>query len=199
MLAKNSDEIKVIKALGYLFDPTKLLSRPSSSDGRELERMFKDLPAFRDLQCDFQLGRKELCTLISEQIDSDYVDVIYEKSEEVICEQTLADLMYLTENEVVLKLYRAEVFIRNTIVRKFHFNKVVALIAIRFVSNSSENGFLSLDSGLDLSPELLPHPLPVPPRDHSLFPILPPLSPSSKSFQGLFKDFLQFLQDKCIK
>nr|CAD7574685.1 unnamed protein product [Timema californicum] len=77
MLAKNSDEIKVIKALGYLFDPTKLLSRPSSSDGRELERMFKDLPAFRDLQCDFQLGHKELCTLISEQIDSDYVDVAY--------------------------------------------------------------------------------------------------------------------------
>nr|CAD7444367.1 unnamed protein product [Timema bartmani] len=61
---------------GYLFDPTKLLSRPSSSDGRELERMFKDLPAFRDLQCDFQLGHKELCTLISEQIDSDYVDVV---------------------------------------------------------------------------------------------------------------------------
>nr|CAD7440313.1 unnamed protein product [Timema bartmani] len=60
----------------YLFDPTKLLSRPSSSDGRELERMFKDLPAFRDLQCDFQLGHKELCTLISEQIDSDYVDVV---------------------------------------------------------------------------------------------------------------------------
>nr|CAD7572095.1 unnamed protein product [Timema californicum] len=76
MLAKNSDEIKVIKALGYLFDPTKLLSRPSSSDGRELERMFKDLPAFRDLQCDFQLGHKELCTLISEQTDSDYVDVV---------------------------------------------------------------------------------------------------------------------------
>nr|CAD7575887.1 unnamed protein product [Timema californicum] len=76
MLAKNSDEIKVIKALGYLFDPTKLLSRPSSSDGRELERMFKDLPAFLDLQCDFQLGHKELCTLISEQIDSDYVDVV---------------------------------------------------------------------------------------------------------------------------
>nr|CAD7408156.1 unnamed protein product [Timema poppensis] len=42
--------------------------------------MFKDLPAFRDLQCDFQLGHKELCTLISEQTDSDYVDVLSDVS-----------------------------------------------------------------------------------------------------------------------
>nr|CAD7599115.1 unnamed protein product [Timema genevievae] len=69
-------ECVVSAELPQCFAALQLLSRPSSSDGRELERMFKDLPAFRDLQCDFQLGHKELCTLISEQIDSDYVDVV---------------------------------------------------------------------------------------------------------------------------
>nr|CAD7263810.1 unnamed protein product [Timema shepardi] len=87
--------------------PNKLLSRPSSSDGRELERMFKDLPAFRDLQCDFQLGHKELCTLISEQTDSDYVDVVKAL---IVGNHTGKTCQYIVQehNHVVLEMYSEE-------------------------------------------------------------------------------------------
>nr|CAD7431225.1 unnamed protein product [Timema monikensis] len=51
------------------------------------------------------------------------------------CDGTQLNINIYEKSE---ELYRAEVFIRNTNVRKFHFNKAVALIAIRFLEGKSK-------------------------------------------------------------